>query len=438
MLEADLTAIVFRYERVIDVPLSDATVEIRDGDTVYRFKRFAPQTADVWADLSVTYPLERESWSPPPVERCRFFLHLPENNVNVSIQSLFHQTGPLLSGAGWHRTILGRPEERIQQMDPSLRMEGARLIMLKPVVLGRLPVRPFRAPVSPIDEKTRRLDFTSTRSNYGVDADDYQRAFLPQRPDPRSCSRAEFGRWLRIPAATHQASNLAAHDLAEFAPRFPDLLAKVAYLDNVAEALRLGLPESSRHALLSQIDNVPNPGPVIGTLARRGWAGEAEDVLARRYLDGAVDGSHLDDIIALEHPDTYPALVQGLIRQPSLQTYERIRLLPGIKPTLDKAIAEALEKADHARLIVLADRHDSRFPFGPYLIPAKDGNAHAFAALLSLIGKEATLYQTDNLANLIAAPNLQGNLNLAWRDYLRGKSAANFRYDALSRRWLPL
>jgi hypothetical protein len=442
-LTLELTGTVYRYEAIVNVPLEDSPVEVKTGNVTWRIRRFPTESGDLRADLVVSHPAigfasapEEIRWDAAPLTHSQFYFHFPKNDVTIRVPSTFHADGPLLAGAGWHRRIIGIDGQSLANFNPNLNLEGARLIILKPVVVAHIPAVEASVGLSTTDESDPHYDFNlSTR--YTRDPRIYQENLISQRPDPRTCSREEFGRWLRIPAAVYPWKSGSAYDLASYAPRFTDVMAKVARKESVREALRRGVPESQRRHLLDLIAMDPLPGYLVDVAVSRGWADEVKDAILHRFHSG--DSLSINSVMYLEDPASYPALLESLMRSPELQTYEKIRLLPGIEPLLDQAVAEALRSASLPRLIAAAPNYDNRQPYGPYLIAAKRGNKDALDAVLTILkagGSEgASFYHTRLLNHLFVAPPLSGNVNQKWLDHLDGKTSADFQFDPLARIW---
>lgn len=442
-LTVELAGTVYRYEPIVDVALENSPVEVKTGNVTWRIRRFPTEAGDLRADLVVSHPAigfaskaEEIRWDAAPLTHCLFYFHFPKNDVNIRVESTFYADGPLLAGAGWHRRIIGINGQSLATSNPNLDLEGARLIILKPVVVAHIPAVEASVDLSPSDDSDPYYDF-SLSTRYARDPQFYQENLISQRPDPRTCSREEFGRWLRTPAAVYPWKSGSAYDLASYAPRFTDVMVKVARKEAVQEALRRGVPESQRRQLLDLIATAPAPGSLIDVAVSRGWADEVKDEILRRFHSG--DSIRTNSVMYLEDPSIYPALLEILMRSPDLQTYEKIRLLPGIEPSLDQAVTDALRSASLPRLIAAAPNYDNRLPYGPYLIAAKRGNKDALDAVLTIFNaggtKGSSFYQTQSLNHLFVAPPMSGHVNQRWLDHLGGRTSADFQFDPLARIW---
>lgn len=441
VLQADLIGTVYRYEIVWDVPLINDEVEKQIDGLTWIIRRYPSPSGKLRADVRVSHPAlgfaadpEKIRWDASPLRNGRCFFHLPESGMNISAgDSLASESGPMLSGAGWHREILGPTNRYGPQPDPS----GLRLILVKPVIVGRI-------------HSTASVTFRPWRTGDGADFDlihrylvepaVYRRDRFAGRPNPQTASREEFARWLRVAARVYPGSSGSERDLATFAPRFAGLMAKVGYHESVAEGLRLGTPESHRGEVLDQFDRVPYLSYLADkTLLRRGWLDEAREPLLRRFHNGELWTS--DAILALEDPATYPELISRFIARPTQEDYEKLRLLPGIKSLLHESVTKAARISDPALLRVNLAGWQNSAPYGMFLYAAKQGDAAALDAMLSLYqasGNKVEYATHRDLGYVLSLPDLPDKRYQALTAWLRGKSAASFRFDPLLRHWHPL
>lgn len=441
VLQADLIGTVYRYEIAWNVPLTESAVQKQIDGLMWSIRRYPSPTGKLLADVRVSHSAlgiaadpEKNRWDASPMLNGRFFFHLSESGVNIPADdSLASEYGPMLAGAVWHREIFG-PTNR---NSPQLGLSGLRLILVKPVIVGRIhstasvTFRPWRT--------ADGADFDLIY-RYPVEAAEYRRDWFAERPNPQTASREEFARWLRVAARVYQGASGSERDLAAFAPRFAGLMTKVGYHETVAEALRLGTPESLRSEVLGQFDRVTHLSYLADkTLLRRGWLDEAREPLLRRFRNGELWNS--DAILELEDPSTYSELVTRFISRPERETYEKLRLLPGIEPLLHESITRAARNSDPALLLAnLAGRQNSA-PYGIFLYAAKQGDAAALDTVLSIYqsgGAKAEYAPHRDLGYVLSLPDLPGKRYQARTAWLHGKSAASFRFDPLRRLWHPL
>ncbi|MES2475588.1 MAG: hypothetical protein V4640_07390 [Verrucomicrobiota bacterium] len=438
-LHVEFTAIVYRYEKVWDVPLHDDVTKFREGNLIWRVRRNSTQEGEPRADVMVTHPAlglsndpDENQFDAPILFRSWLYFHLPATGANIRVTDrLFSSSGPLFSGAGWDRAIIA-PSNRFPG---NADLDGLRLLRLKPVPVARFTsqtVTPFRPWLN---------DGTS---DYGVsrrsaEVGSTYRDLFSERPDPQTCSREEFARWLRIPASMYPIStNGSQRDLAPYTPRFAGLMAKVADQESVADALRIGAPESLRKEVVDQIGSLERPDRLAEVALHRGWLSDAREIILDRFHDGEM--WETDAVLALEDPTTYPVLISRFLRRPEREDYEKLRLLPGIEPMLSEAIAEAARETSPEYLVNNLSSYQNSSPYGPFLYAAKQGDAVAFATVLDLYiassGKRAYAPFRD-LTYVLSSQELHDRNYQAIADWLTDKSAASFRFDPLLRIWKP-
>ncbi len=105
----------------------------------------------------------------------------------------------------------------------------------------------------------------------------------------------------------------------------------------ILETIRTTVDESQKHVILSALSEHPD---LVRTVVSRGWVADAQPQL-QTLLTGTNQLS-IDLVRAiawLEDPGTYPRLLLELARDPRLETYEALRLLPGIEAELDRTVA---------------------------------------------------------------------------------------------------
>ena len=470
-LEANFRGTVYRHERIVDVPLTAEPVTVRDGNVTYQIRRLAGEGKGWFADVVVTHPAhgfgadpQEAYWKASPTEPCQAFLQVPESGLLLPAPVLRGKGGPLLSGAGWHREIRGweKPWGMADNQVPGFKADGVRFILLKPVVLARLGLRTAAATFSIGDVREKMLDFAQCAQD--EDTNGRFRRYLedqwPHHPDPAACTRQEFARWLRAPAMVAAGNVMqsrrfdmlsldqfggreVAAQLAPYASRFSRLMAEAAYLPAMADAIRLGTPEAERGPVLAALDGLPEPAHLIAAIAARGWQEEAKERIIRRLDGEGLPASSLGTVMALEEPATYPTLIQWLLRNPTLANYERVRLLPGIQPALRNALGAELERTEpDAGVARTGGRPEPADSCGLFLLAAKDGDAAAFARVIATLMAWSqdrmsghTSDGRDALWLLIGDPEFK-RFEYSWESYLEKHSAADFRYDALVRRWV--
>lgn len=441
-LHVEFTAVVYRFEKVWDIPLQDEVTKFREGNLTWRIRRNSSQEGEPRADIVATYPAPAQTPSynsgdirsyAPLVFNSWLYFHLPATGTNVrATDRLMSASAPLFSGAAWDRAIIAPSNMFRGPAD----LTGLRLLRLKPVVLAKFTsstVTHFRPWAS-----AESSDYALTHRG-SVNETTYRRDFFPKRPDPQTCTREEFARWLRIPASMFSPTSGAAQDLSQYAPRFAGLMAKVGNHESVAAPLRLGTPESMRGEVIGKIDSVANPNRLADVAMDRGWLDEARRSILRRFNNDEL--SETNPVMALEDPSTYPKLISRFLEEPERETYEKLRMLPGIEPLLGDAITKAARETSIEFLKANLASYQNSAPYGPFLYAAKRGDAAALDIVLDLYqasGAKAKFEPNRDLGYVLSVPELPGKRYQAVASWLRDKSAASFRFDPLLRLWKPL
>lgn len=453
-LKLHVSGHLFRYEVLADLPVGDRSDAISDGDirifTRSFTRSFTLADSPFLLDAVVQSPalgIGRDArmltWNPHAIGSYRFVLHLPQNQLCIPLVAQVDQGAPIPGGAAWARQILKpRDEARLRKF----RWESARLIILKHRDLGHiereLSVDPTNGEAGSSDS-----DWMLSR-NYGLRFDAYLKNHRPNRPDPGTCSEAEFARYLRIISSTF-FDDLATRDLAEYAPRFSHLLISHSKQRSAAQALAIGIPESSRGELLRSVREAPSQfwrlGPV---LLERGWNDEVRDLLAtslQRQPPGDYNGSgHLFAIAGavarLEDPSTFPQLLSFLESSRSFDFYRRVRELPGIDGLLDETIAKMSAQLSPAA--ELASLRPGRIygVFDAFKVPVAHGNPVALAKLLELwrlLPEKIPFFDEVSAFTDFFEPQppIPNSID-AWRAFIDGKSAEDFTHDPLTGKWL--
>jgi hypothetical protein len=213
-------------------------------------------------------------------------------------------------------------------------------------------------------------------------------------------------------------------------------MAKAGNHDSVAEGLRLGTPKSLRDEVIGTINSLERPYRLASVALDRGWLGEAGPAILRRFNEGDLWQS--DAVMAMEDPATYPELIARFLERPERETYEQLRMLPGIEPLLGEAIVKATSEVKPSLLKAKLGSY-IQAPYGPFLYAAKRGDTQALETVLELYkagGGKSDYVLSRDLAYIMDIPDFRGpKLLAAW---LRDKSAVSFHYDPLLRIWKPL
>jgi hypothetical protein len=446
-VDAKLSGWVYRYRIVFDIPVGGQAVEHEESGRKWRVRRFPAETESALVDVAMTEirsPLRVHAnahiWESNRMADLEFFYYLPQENVVLSAERRFGASGPVLTGQHWERRVF-EPQGYGQQSESShLDFSGMRLIALRAEVVANLPAMATSGFLTGENPDEAGHDFQlSMRYPHGLRS--YRQKLATERPDPQTCTAAEFGRWLRMVAgvtSSYDSSSIA--DLSMYVPRFAEIMVKVPQVTTVREALIQGLPEPRRDVVLDAIRDTAWPNALIEVAVRRGWTQEAAEVILARFHAG--DGIDSKWLMALEDPATYRYLLERLRNSPDLVLYENLRLLPGIEPMLEEGIRSAIANANLTTLLNRARLDRNPYPFGPYLLAAKRGDAAALDAVLQVFTAGGTAgtsyYSTSALGQLFPTPPAsEGSVNLGWKRHLAAKTAADFQYDPLARLWFP-
>jgi hypothetical protein len=398
-------------------------------------------------------------------------LYLPKQKVCIALEGQNRgQFTPIPGGGTGVRFELTPIDEK--RLDLSS-WTGARIIVLRPVIDGTLKRRLELPPIPPSDSQRE-----SVRMDQGtrITEADYLNRIRPNRPDPATCTEDEFDRYLQAVRPLWPGFILK-DDLAEYAPRFPQVLARYLSSKTVADAIGDSVPESAKAEIISAIQSPQDALNAAGMLTHRGWQVEARDplleCLAGPFL--AQRGGEVYPVIValaeLEDPSTYPALVRAYENRGMY--YELIRPLPGIKPQLDEAVERMSGKLKISLLEFTSFSSAISGALETYEAPVSHGNPTALAKLLEFwenlpfesIGElDETPPPGENKGDrdmkpeflVMASGDADGsapNMVLkdftrffridppiphklaAWRAFVAGKNAADFSYDPLARRW---
>jgi hypothetical protein len=448
--QLQLAGHVFRYQQIADLPFDESTALTRDGDITVATRRFPTEQPELILEAAVQGPahgIGRDaralSWQPQAIASYRFVLHFPEDQVCLPLQQFTEQLAPIPAGASWARRLLQPWEDmKPRRFDP----RGVRLLIFKPVTLASIRHQVEVSRDAPDQSRPPEFDWTLSR-NYGLDHAAYLANHRPFRPDPATCSEAEFLPYLRTVSATF-ASDLAERDLAEYAPRFGKPLALHSRRFTAARAIAPGTPESRRDDVLAAIRQQPDlVHGLASTLVERGWHPELRDLfvnaVARWPRHDPNRHLHREAMFRalaqLEDPSTYPALLTALRESRSFELYRTLRELPGIDEDLDEAVRDIAMNLSPA--VELSRNRQGLFygVFDPFRAPVSHGNPVALARLLELwrmlppeIGSFDPIRAFTGMFQ--PEPALPETVE-AWRAFIDGKTERDFTHDPLTRKW---
>lgn len=440
---------LFRYEVLADLPWGDRTDATSDGDIRIFTRGLTLPGAPLLVDAVVQSPalgIGRDrrllTWNPHAIGSYRFVLHLPQDQLCIPLVDQVDQAAPIPGGAAWARRILKPPDGAKMR---NFGWESARLIILKHRDLGHIE-RELSIDPAEDDAGTSDSDWMLSR-NYGLRFDAYLKNHRPDRPDPATCSEAEFARYLRRVSGTF-FDDLATRDLAEYAPRFSGLLAAHARRNSAVSAIAIGTPESARDAVIQALQADPSLLSLFAsTLLDRGWQSADRDLLAgltrphsRDYNWNQNFHRIVTALAQLEDPATYPQLLTHLEKSRSVAIYSTVRELPGISGSLEETIARM--SINLSPSVELASIRPGTIYglFNPFEAPVAHGNPVALAKLLELwrlLPKEKRSFDEVRAfaARFEPQPPIPDTLD-AWRAFIDGKSAKDFTHDPLTGKWL--
>ena len=444
LVETRVAGLAYHYRLVFDIPVGKRTVLHVESGRTWRVRRFPGEMDSALVDVAVTAirpPLgahaQVSGWESNRMADLEFYYYLPRENQVIPLERRFDASGPVLTGEHWERRVF---QPAGQGGTGRLDFTGMRLIALRAEVVAHLPAMPASGFLRSENHGEAGHDFQLSM-RYGRSLRSYRARLATERPDPETCTAAEFGRWLRIIAdvtPTYDSPSIA--DLSMYVPRFAEIMVKVPQVTTVREALIQGLPESRRAVVLDALRDTPWPNALAEVAVRRGWTQEAAGTILARFREGNEIASKW--LMALEKPETYPHLLERLRLSPDLALYENLRLLPGIEPLLDECVRSSVAGANLTSFLNRAPLDRNRLPFGPFLLAAKCGDAAALDAVLRIFAAGGTegssYYHTSSLGHLFPSPPAKnGSVNLGWMTYLAGKTADDFQYDPLARFWFP-
>ena len=441
---------VFRYEAIADLPLSGSTATIRDGDFSLLTRGIPSSDERAFLDVAFQGPAlgmgqdpRGGTWNPSALRTYRFVLHFPKERFCIPLEAVADWFTPMPGGAAWARQLL-KPwhANRTPRFDP----RTARLVILKPVTLARIEREIEVSPPDSDESGPPSNDWMLSR-NYGLGFAAYVRNHRPFRPDPATCTEAEFAPYLRTVSATF-FGDLATLDLADYAPRFAGLMTLHSGRYSAAQAVELGTPESGRESVLGALREDPSRvSRMAAGLVKRDWQEEAKDLLLAAltspppgdYNWNRNQGELITGLALLEDPRTYPALLEVLVETGSSGIYETLRMLPGIGPDLDRSIGEISTKLSPAVELSKTRQGLLYGVFDAFRAPVSHGNVEALTKLIELwelLPAGISSYdQIRPLAEMLQPePALPDSVD-AWHSFLVGKTAADFTYDPLTRKW---
>lgn len=433
--DVSLTGAVFRYRIVADLPLGRNRVATTLDDITTAARYIDSKEGEPLAEVSLKCPLtltgENDSYF-------SYILYLPESGRCASLEPRYRGEGFSPGGMAWFQLML---EAKDTGESKPKSWKNARLLVIQPEFLGtvtrRLTLPPPSEPPIPNGE-----DWMLSGA-YRLRNEAYYSKLRPHRPDPATCTEKELSRYMRSLIALFPSA-VMARDLAEYAPRFPRLLALYAREYYIGDAIEEGVPETSKAEVISVVDGPVQAMRLVRTLTNRNWGDPVRNQFLKRleepFLTWDSSGNFpiVSAIARQEDPATYPALLHAYEATGDSRLYDVLRCLPGITPDLDEAVDRVSQ-----RLSPVTNFRGEPFSFGfamnEFLGPVSHGNPVALAKLLQLCqNPDLSIYFPGPELQEIISPSPIPEGSQAWREYFQGKTAADFTYDAFARCWHPI
>lgn len=447
---------VFRYEQIADFALSENPLTQRSGPFTFAIRQLPDHESWLFFDLVIQAPEQALSKdglkvSSPSLgaENFRIILFSPASGLCFQLAPELEQSARIPGGAQIIRRIF-TPEN--QDAFKAVDRSGLRVLVYRPITLAKIQrTLTFATDVG----RLLRWDTDWLRfRNYHLGLGAYLENHRPFRPDPEQATEAEVARYLRTISATlddgsgRGGPGLSGRDLADYAPRFSELLTLHVRRDACAEAIEFGTPDAQRDEVFATLRDTPSAaGNLAPVLAHRGWLSEASDIFTRLLeLRPASRGNRwspqyamIEALATLEDPETYPVLLKSLESSNSWSIYDVVRKLPGISPALDETIARMSRELSPAKELA-GIRRDNYFEvFDVFRTTVGHGNPEALDKLLELwqlLPREDLRFgKIQRITGFIQpAPDIARTTE-AWNTFLEGKTAADFTYDSLTHKW---
>ncbi|GAA5127633.1 hypothetical protein JIN84_08415 [Luteolibacter yonseiensis] len=433
--DVGLTGGVFRYRIVADLPLGRNRVATTLDDIATAARYVENKEGEPLAEVSLKCP---QSLTGGSDSYFSYVLYLPESGRCTGLEQRYRGEGFSPGGIAWYQLLMEATDTG--EFKPRS-WKNARLLVIQPEFLGTVSRRLMLPP--PSEPPVPNGEDWMLSGAYRQQHEAYYSNLRPHRPDPATCTEKELSRYLRSLIALFP-SGIIARDLAEYAPRFPRLLALYAQEYYIGDAIENGVPESSKAEVVSAVDGPVQAMKLVRTLMKRNW----EDPVRSQFLncleapflisDSSGVFSMVSAIARQEDPATYPALIRAYETTGDPRLYNVIRSLPGIAPDLDGAVDRISQ-----RLSPVSNLRGQPVRFvgalDEFLRPVSHGNPVALAKLLQVCqNPELKIYLPGTELQEVVSPSPVPKDQQAWRDFFRGKTAGDFTYDAFARCWHPI
>ncbi|MEP4077444.1 hypothetical protein [Haloferula sp.] len=447
-LKASLKGYLFRYEEFADLPLSEETQTQSNGVFSLATRRI-PDSERILIDVSTQGPAKGvardavELTAPEKgAEAFRVILYAPHSNACLELNQKLKYSSLSPGGARVLRRVMCLENWNALE---HLNQNELRVLIYRPVTVAQIHRSVSFKPLEAQD-RFAAADWEMSR-NHRLEIPAYLETYRSNRPDPESVTEEEFARYLRVVSAT-LPEVMAPEDLAEFAPRFSELLALHSRRYPCANAIERGTPDDQSTQVINAIrGDLSNASMLASIAAKRGWLEEAKEPLLDNLRSITSSGSRSEQaqrtlvaaLATLEDPETYPVLLKSLENTNSPTIYNTLRELPDISPALDETIgrisARLTPDQDFDSVI---SRRFYHF-YDPYRVALAHGNPDALEKLLKRwkqLDKEGIEFNSlGRITGLLEpVPSIPRTAE-AWDSFLAGKTAADFTHDPLTRKW---
>ena len=442
-LETDMIGIAYRSEVLGDVLVEQGgSIDIHGVQMMVRkcaTYRGAPviDTVRIRPALRVDGSTVHASWKRSYIKRWQAFLYLPKPNLIFGLDSAYTMDAPLLTGAGVTREMFQPRVRRAIDDEQTLDATGARFLVVAPKTVGVSRRKVTIPNLSVRFRRTGSTDFYYTCAEHR-NAKTLMIESRSKRPGPQTASAEELGAWLResLKARTQE---WRTYDLAEFAPRHVGILLRTMQVaagnfSEIDDAIALGALEGDRDIVLD--------AGLYQPIIKRGWMEPGREVLLDEWRRGRSVGTEgfTRGLLALEEPETLPAFTKLInARYITVETYEKVRMLPGIEPNLDGAIEALYEKHKVIGDPPPADGRDQREAnrnrISRLLVPAKHGLRAAMLDAMKLYrsSQRRNIHtMTPILSNPATKRKYWSTDDKAWLDALDPET---LEWDSLTRMW---
>lgn len=430
-LEMDLEGGVIQLEKLVDVPFGEAVTVRMDGVDLH-IRRLDIEGHMPVADLCWIEPLQAGTGEfRDQINQLNAVIYFPTEGMARlpwSPQLSYSNLAPGLTAV--RRLYLTGQSSGSE--DDLQGYEDARFMLVRSKRIAKATAE-IRTAALPLQVDDNR------RGSGGRDSFDPPPHGL--RPDPETATPQQFEEWMKRSYSTFDRE-WGGRNMADYVPRYLEQILRRrggVHPPSTPEgrAIEIACPESRRREVidaLTQGRRSPDGNWIPDVLIRRGWVDEAKPQLMEMLAKGQVEKNVFSQLAVamLEDPETYAELLK---QEYWFETYQKLRLLPGVEPQLTEAVAEKYRKLKKRK-----KQGDADSELHLFLAPAAHGMPEALGDLLEQWQKLDPMYHRGRSEYMREVILLPGQPN-DWRAVvgaLTGRKAADFRYDPLARMWVPI